>query len=114
MNDHVRSSPEIVRQRLESDFGRLNDRIFGGYVVDKSDLLRRFVVEILVDGYPTKLARADGYHNELALEGVGDGCYAFACDLPDRVIEQANVVEARIANTTVRVGAPIVLSASKD
>jgi GT2 family glycosyltransferase len=65
-----------------------------------------------VDGYPTKLARADGYHNELALEGVGDGCYAFACDLPDRAIEQASVIEARIANTTVRVGEPIVLSAS--
>ena len=114
MNDHVRSSPELVRQRLASDFGRFNDRMFVGYVFDKSDLLRRFVVEILVDGYPTKLARADGYHNELALEGVGDGCYAFACDFPDRVIDQASVIEARIANTTVRVGEPIMLSVSND
>ena len=114
MNDHIRSSPELVRQQLESDFGRLNDRMFVGYVVDKSDLLRRFIVEILVDGYPTKLARADGYHNELALEGVGDGCYAFACDFPDRVIEQASVIEARIANTTVRVGEPIALSRADD
>jgi GT2 family glycosyltransferase len=114
MNDHVRSSPELVRQQLESDFARLSDRIFGGYVVDKSDLFRKFVVEILVDGYPTKLARADGYHNELALEGVGDGCYAFACDFPDRMIDQASVIEARIANTTVRVGDPIVLSGLDD
>jgi GT2 family glycosyltransferase len=114
MNDHVRPSSELVRQQLESDFARLNDRTFVGYIVDKGDLFRRFVVEILVDGYPTKLTRADGYHNELALEGVGDGCYAFACDIPERVIDQASVIEARIANTTVRVGEPIVLAASAD
>ena len=110
MNDHTAKPFERTRSKLRTDFVRIDDRTFAGYVVDEAELLRRFVVEILIDGTPQKLARADAYHNELAIEGIGDGCYAFAVDLPERVIEQATTIEARLANTAIAIGQPIILA----
>ena len=40
---------------------------FTGYAYDESDLNRRFAVELLLDGIPVKLARANGFVQELAL-----------------------------------------------
>jgi GT2 family glycosyltransferase len=114
MNDHAAKSFGIMRSKLRTDFARIGDRTFAGYVVDETELARHFVVEILVDGSPMKLTRADAYHNELAIEGVGDGHYAFAFELPERVIDQASTVEARLANTGIAVGQPISLTAPAD
>ena len=44
--------------------------------------------------------------------GIGDGCYGFAVALDREVLATAGVVEARIANTGVPVGAPIALDAA--
>ena len=101
-----------TRQNLRSDFVRLDDQTFAGYVVDESDLHQRFVVELLVDGYPLKIARADAYANELAIEGLGDGCYGFAFKISRPSIDQGGVVEVRTANTDVPVGHPIFLAAT--
>jgi O-antigen biosynthesis protein len=92
---------------LRTDFFCVNDQTFGGYVVDLDDLQRRFVVEMLLDGLPLRLARADAYANELAIEGLGDACYGFAFNLSQRVIDSGTIVEVRLANTDIPVGHPI-------
>ena len=43
---------ETARPKLRTDFFRLDDQTFAGYVVDEDDLNRRFVVEFMLDGYP--------------------------------------------------------------
>jgi O-antigen biosynthesis protein len=95
------------RSVLRTDFFCRNDQTFGGYVVDPDDLQRRFVVEMFLDGLPLRLARADAYANELAIEGLGDACYGFVFNLSQRVIDNGTIVEVRLANTDIPVGYPI-------
>jgi O-antigen biosynthesis protein len=92
---------------LRTDFFCRNDQTFGGYVVDPDDLQRRFIVEMFLDGLPLRLARADAYANELAIEGLGDACYGFVFNLSQRVIDSGTIVEVRLANTDIPVGHPI-------
>jgi O-antigen biosynthesis protein len=100
-------------QRLRTSFSRLDDQTFCGYIFDESALNRRFVVELLLDGYPFKIAKADTYVHELSIEGVGDGCYGFALKLAENVLSQTSIVELRIANSEIPVGSPIALDASE-
>ena len=78
--------------------------------MDTGNLSRRFAVEILVDGYPVQVIRADAYVHQLANEQIGDGYYGFTCALQDAVVSDSTVVEARLANLGTVVGTPIVLS----
>ncbi|MBX9825618.1 MAG: glycosyltransferase family 2 protein [Xanthobacteraceae bacterium] len=75
-----------------------------------SDLDCRFAIELLLDGVPVKLARADGFVQELARKKVGDGCYGFTFTLSNSTLCMG-VVEARLANSGVPLAAPIVLNA---
>ena len=101
------------REALRTAFFRVDDLTFAGYVVDESDLGRRFVVELLLDGTPFRIARADASADELVIEGVGDGCYGFAFRLSQSVVDLASIIEIRIANSDIAVGAPIPLSARR-
>jgi len=109
MNDGGAKAAAGRTQQLRSDFFRLDHDTFAGHVADESDLDRRFVVELLLDGYPYKIARADAYASELYIENVGDGCYGFVFTLPELAIEQSSVVEVRLANTLFPIGHPIFL-----
>ena len=102
---------EAVRSTLRTDFFRLDDQTFAGYIVDEGELNRRFVVELMLDGYPYKIARADAYASELAIESVGDACYGFAFNVPQQAINRGSIVEARLANSDIAVGSPISLKA---
>ena len=82
--------------------------------MDTGNLSQRFVVEILVDGYPVHVIRSDTYVHHLMNERIGDGCYGFSCALQDTVVSDSAVVEARLANLGTVVGAPIVLSESSE
>jgi GT2 family glycosyltransferase len=84
--------------------------MFSGYVLDANDPGRKLAVEILVDGYPIRLVQANSPVPELMTEGVGDGCYGFSCSLGDLITADGAVVEARLANLGISVGAPIALS----
>jgi O-antigen biosynthesis protein len=95
---------------LRSAFHRSGERRFSGFVMDTGDPSRKLAVEILVDGHPVRLIRADAYVNELAGERVGDGCYGFSCSLHDAAISDSAVVEARVANLGTVVGMPISLA----
>jgi GT2 family glycosyltransferase len=96
---------------LQGAFSRITDEGFDGYVYDKSDLTRRFVVELLLDGMPLKLTRANSYSHELAQQGVGDGCYGFSFIVPPAVLGTGSAVEARLANDGSPFAAPIALNA---
>jgi O-antigen biosynthesis protein len=111
MKESTAKPAEIERPRLRSDFFRVDEQVFAGYVVDEDDIHRRFAVELIVDGYPLKVARADAYADELAIESLGDACYGFEFYLPGNAVSQASVIEARVANLDIAVGLPIFLAA---
>lgn len=97
--------------KLRTRFVSASETSFEGYAVDEADLTRRFVIELLVDGYPFRLTRADAYVDELARAGTGDGCYGFSFVIPQWVLGDGSVVEARLANDGAVIGSPIALDA---
>ncbi|HEX3370306.1 MAG TPA: hypothetical protein VHS56_12070, partial [Candidatus Cybelea sp.] len=94
---------------LLTSFARSGQHRFFGFAVDSRSPLQKFAVEILIDGYPIRVLRADRYVDDLARRRIGDGCYGFCCSLPDVVLGNGTVVEARLANLSTPVGAPITL-----
>jgi hypothetical protein len=99
---------------LRTAFARTGERSFAGYVVDPNDLSRKFTVEILVDGYPVKLVRAELEAPQLAREQVGDGAYGFTAWLDESIVQDSTVVEARLANLNTPIGVPVLLDAASD
>jgi O-antigen biosynthesis protein len=104
------SSARRSRAGLRSAFFRSDERRFSGFVVDTADASRKFAVEILVDGYPVRVIRADGDVHDLMTEGVGDGCYGFSCALDEALVRDSSVVEARLANLGIAVGETVDLT----
>ena len=96
---------------LRTSFIRCDERHFSGFVVDTQDPTRKFTVEILIDGIPFRVLRADGLVCELVAEQIGDGCYGFTCSLPGTALTESSLIEARLANVGTSVGTPIVLAA---
>ena len=88
-----------------------HDRIFTGFVLDVANLSRRFVVELLVDGCPLKWVHATDHLTALAGAAIGDGCYGFCFSLDAQTLGDAEIVEARIANSDIRVGEPVAVNA---
>src|SRR5437870_3648174 len=87
-----------TQDRLRTSLSRSGERTFQGFALDEADPSRRLTIEILLDGYPFKVIRADSYAHELATAGLGDGCYGFCFSLPDSVLHAGRTVEARVAN----------------
>ena len=113
MADHAFSNIISAKNgRLHSTFERVSETLFFGYVLDPQELPKRFVVEILLDGVPIKLLRAEQYDSQLRNRGFGDGCYAFEFAAKPTWLERHHVIEARIANMGERLGDAILLSAS--
>jgi GT2 family glycosyltransferase len=79
-------------------------------VIDQADPSSRFVIEVFLDGIPIKVARADAYMHDLAVEAMGDACYGFFVTLPASTLADAHVVEARLANSGTVLGKPIMLA----
>ena len=99
---------------LRTAFFRSGERRFSGYVTDTGDPSRKFSVEILVDGYPVRVIRADAFVHELIGEQIGDGYYGFSYSLQDAAVSDSAVVEARLANLGTAVGMPIALARPSD
>ena len=93
---------------------REGERSFLGFVVDPDAPHQRFVVEILLDGCPLNVMRADMFAVELARDGVGDGCYGFAVTLDESALSDGAIVEAHIANAGTLIGPPIALDRPSD
>jgi len=62
---------------LRSEARFVSERQISGFVLDEADRDARFVVELFMDGYPTRIARANVCEDALRAEGIGDGCYGF-------------------------------------
>jgi GT2 family glycosyltransferase len=98
------------RAGLRSAFFRSDERRFSGFVFDTADAGRKFAVEILIDGYPVRVIRADADMHHLMTEGVGDGCHGFSCTLDEALVRNSSVVEVRLANLGIAVGEPVDLT----
>lgn len=95
---------------LVGAFDRLDDTHFAGYALDPNDPMRRLVVEIVVDGEPVALLRAEGFDRRTLQGGFGDGCYGFLFKAEPRVIAGQRTIEARLANEGTRIGRPLNLT----
>jgi GT2 family glycosyltransferase len=107
--DGMAQEPEVSPKfdsALRTAFHRSGDAVFSGFVVDTNDLTRKFTVELLVDGGPIQVQRADAYVDELA-EQPGDGCYGFSFSLPGNTVRNGCVIEARVANIGTPIGSAI-------
>lgn len=90
---------------------RTGETLIEGWAADPADPEHRFVVELLLDGVPVALARAD-LRLGAAIEGgaaVGDGCHGFAFSLDPAVLPHTGTAAVRLANGGEPVGAPIPL-----
>nr|QIG98776.1 glycosyltransferase family 2 protein [Bradyrhizobium sp. 6(2017)] len=92
---------------LQTQFSRYDRTTFSGFVYDRTDLGRRYTVELLVDGEPYMSSLCDEFVTELADAGIGDGRFGFTFHVHDQVGSNAGIVEARLANIGSPVGAPI-------
>jgi hypothetical protein len=86
---------------------RVDAQTFAGFAVDDVDLGRRLIVELLIDGIPLQLTQANAYHADLA--DTGDGYYGFSFFVPSDALADAVMIEARLANTAIAVGVPILV-----
>ncbi|RAI45005.1 glycosyltransferase family 2 protein [Rhodoplanes roseus] len=109
----------LAKQRSEPDptpvkgwFARTDERLFSGYVLDRSDPSRRFVVELVIDGIAVSSMRADIPVDDPVAREVGDGCFGFVFAPATTLLADAGMVEARIANLDIRIGDPIAVRAS--
>ncbi|RIY02715.1 hypothetical protein D3218_05000 [Aureimonas flava] len=106
--DAGQAAPEDGALRLQAR--RTGETLIEGHAADPGDPERRFVVELLLDGVPVALARAE---QRLAAAGdgapVGDGCHGFAFALDPAVLPFAAVAQVRLANGGEPVGEPIAL-----
>ncbi|MEJ1935000.1 hypothetical protein WDZ92_32790, partial [Nostoc sp. NIES-2111] len=76
-----------------------------GWCYDPQDPTRRFVVDVRVDGESMSLVLAETFIPTLRDRFGGDGCHGFLVRL-DRVrLAGAQLVEAYVANTDIRLGA---------
>jgi len=107
-------STAVTNQRFRTAFHRSGERKFSGFVLDSDDPSRKFAVEILVDGYPVRVVRADALVHDLIGERIGNGCYGFSCSLDETAVGDSAVVEARLANLGTAVGLPITLARASD
>ncbi|HYA60034.1 MAG TPA: glycosyltransferase, partial [Burkholderiaceae bacterium] len=99
---------------MRSAFYRTGERGFAGYVFDPDEPSRKFSVEMLIDGFPFRVIRADALVHTLIQEQIGDGCYGFSCALPTAAVNDKAVVEARLANLGTAVGTPITVTLATD
>ena len=99
---------------LQISFELVNGSVFVGSVADPTRPTKRFTVELLVDGLVIMTAYADHAIPGDAKHKVGDGCHGFAFQVPQTIIENAVVAEARVANLGIAVGSPVLLSPLRD
>jgi hypothetical protein len=89
---------EHAAPALRATARRINAAQVAGHVFDPAHPDRRYVVELLLDGYPSAVARADLYDHDLARESDGDGCHGFVFTIPPLALNMAHRIEIRLAN----------------
>src|SRR5258708_32790685 len=77
---------------FNSAFYRAGDAVLSGYIYDPSDVHRRFTVEVLLDGHPFRVTRADIFMRELSESNFGDACYGFCFIIPSTLLDANHLV----------------------
>ncbi|WP_427026439.1 glycosyltransferase family 2 protein (plasmid) [Aureimonas ureilytica] len=95
---------------LRVRFVRSGETLVEGYAIDPADPERRLVVELLLDGYPTALARAALFDREALATGLGDGCHGFRFALDAAALPGLSRAELRLANLDLALAPPIALA----
>jgi len=113
MNIAPFSTPKLEETTLERAAELVAEREIAGFVFDPAAPERRFVVELWLDGQPTRVTRAHLFDAELQAAGRGDGCYRFVFALDAETAQGAGIAEVRLANADVAVGAPIALASAQ-
>ena len=90
--------PAYAPSQLRSEVALISATQIGGYVFDASRPDLRLAVELILDGYPVRLSRANLYDHELYKAGVGDGCYRFQFVIDADAMRSARLIEVRLAN----------------
>ena len=100
-----------MTKTLQSQLGLADHRTVAGFAVDQAHLDRILVVEILADGQPFAVVRADRFCPALVKEGVTNAQtnHGFVAMLPERLIATTRKISARLANLKTAVGKPIDL-----
>ena len=94
-------------RRLRSQLEAVETLVLVGHAIDLDDLNARLVVELWIDGWPARLARAHQFVESLFQEGLGDACYGFRFVLDDQTVKAGALAEVRLANTGELLGEPL-------
>ena len=98
---------------MQAEVDLVTAREIGGYVFDPETPDRRYVVELWLDGVPTRIARAQLFDAELKAKGLGDGACRFVFALDRETEGAAEVAEIRLANLDVVLGEPVWLATAR-
>ena len=79
------------------------DGVVHGFAFDANDPSARLVVEILVDGLPIALLRAQDLVDR-PTAGLGAGCFGFSVRIDDEILARGRRLVARLANGDSLVG----------
>lgn len=96
--------PRAMPEELRTCLVRVSEDVVEGHVVAPATPERRFVVELVLNGLPERIARAGVFDPDLAAEGIGDGCYGFCFHLPAEILPSLRTVAVRLANLGDAVG----------
>lgn len=103
MTGHGEASSYVARVE------RTGPATISGYVYHRDDHALRLVVELLIDGLPVALARAEIYRPDLDGAGIGDGRYGFSFVLSPDVVASGGTVQVVLANRDEPLAPPLVL-----
>lgn len=87
---------------LVHEFVQLSKLHFAGFICDRDNLKRRYVVEILLNSFGVAALIANDYDEALQSAGFGDGCYRFDYNFDPSQIADDCMVTARLANSDVQ------------
>lgn len=98
-------NPVAVAPRASTITGRLEalqQQTAVGWAVDPARVAQRLTIEIVEGSTVLAVGEADRLHVALAQKGFGDGCYAFAIELPAELFDgQTHTIRAREAKRKV-------------
>ncbi|KAB0679024.1 hypothetical protein [Aureimonas leprariae] len=84
--------------------------VLEGHVFDAADPARRFVVELVLDGEPQAIARAELFQPGLG-PAAGDGCHGFCFHIDPALLPHVRIAAVWIANGGAPVGEAVDLKA---
>lgn len=103
------SAPPDEADRYRGTVARVGDGLIGGYAYDALDLSARLVVELLIDGIPVALARAEHDVDELRRAEIGDGRYGYTFAVSLEIQAGGGRAQVVVANSGPILAPPIEL-----